>query len=140
MFALILTIVAIALVALLAYATLFYGIDISSKGVSRAALAKFLNEGNQLAGAFELYRADHGGVLPEGTAEEIKTTLLNDKYLAEWPDARWSLAPESAVRSDITPEYCTALNKSLGIETIPTCDDPQYLSRRVCCSGPADGS
>ncbi len=133
MFSLIITIIAIALVAALALAMLYYGKDFASDGAARAQMAQTVQEGNQLVGAFELYRADKGA-LPTGTQEEIKALLISGGYLQSWPDASWELRNDYAVRTDLTLEACKTVNARLGITgEPPACSDATYSDRSVCC-------
>lgn len=133
MFSLIMTIIAIALVAALALALLYYGKDLATDGAARAAVTRTIQEGNQLVGAFELYKADNGS-LPTGTQEEIKTLLLNGGYLTAWPDASWELRNDYAVRTDLTLEGCKVINARLGVTgEPPSCSDAAYSDRSICC-------
>lgn len=134
MFSLIITIVAIALVALLALATIFYGTTFLSEGSARAMVTRTLQEGNQVIGAVELYKADHDGKLPTGTSDEIKATLLSTDYLKAWPDVNWEFRTDYAVRTGLSEDSCLSINKSLGIDTVPQCSDTNYTNRSFCCS------
>jgi len=132
MFSLVITIIAIALVALLALATIYYGHSTFNDGHARAAAAKTLQEGNQIIGALELYKADKGS-LPTGTNDEIKSTLLSNEYLAAWPTTQWVLRDDYVVRSDLDETACLMVNKQLKIDTIPVCDDPAFTGKSYCC-------
>jgi hypothetical protein len=132
MFSMIITIIAIALVAALALATLYYGTGYYKDGQARAAAAKTIQQGNQIIGALELYKVDQGS-LPTGTSDEIKQSLLDNKYLAAWPETAWQMRDDYVVRSDLDATACQMVNQSLKIATIPTCDDPAYAGKSYCC-------
>lgn len=134
MFSLIITIVAIALVAALALAVIYYGGDALNIGTSRTASAKSLQEGNQIAGALELYRADHGD-FPTGTSDDIKQTLLTANYLKAIPTGSWTFRNDFAVQNDLDEKTCLALNQKLGIagSTVPACNDASITGRSACC-------
>ncbi len=133
MFSLIMTIIAIALVAALALAMLYYGNEFATDGAARAQVTRTVQEGNQLVGAFELYKADHGS-LPTGTQEEIKALLMTGGYLTAWPDVSWELRNDYAVRTDLTLEGCKAINTRLGVAgDPPSCSDATYSDRSICC-------
>jgi hypothetical protein len=86
MFALIISIIAIALVVALAGATLYYGGDAFSKGSARSTAAALVNQGQQIAGAWTLYKADHGGSEPVATdIAAVQTALVAGEYLAALP-------------------------------------------------------
>jgi hypothetical protein len=135
MFSMIITIIAIALVVALTIATLLYANNTAGEASSRSAAARALNEGNQIVGAMELYRADKG-TFPTGTNEAIKAEILATNYLAAWPQGQWDLTTGYAIRSDLTQEVCLATNKKLGINEIPSCSEATYLARTVCCTNP----
>lgn len=132
MFSMIITIIAIALVAALAMATIFYGSSYYKDGQARAAATKTLAQGNQITGALELYKADKGG-LPTGTSDDIKQALLTNNYLRTWPADAWQLRDDYVVRSDLDETACKMVNASLKIDVIPTCDDPAYAGKSYCC-------
>lgn len=82
MFSLIITSISIALVAALALATLYYGGDAFNQGRADAAASKILNQGQQLLGAADLFRANMGRY-PDNVAE-----LVSDDYLKTIPVAQ----------------------------------------------------
>lgn len=139
MFSLIITIIAIALVAILAVVTIYYGGSALNKSSDSTVTAETVNKGNQIQGAFELYRADHGS-LPVGTADEIKQTLINSNYLKDWPAAKnsnsqWGLINDYATLSGLSQSQCEAINQQmLGSTTIPACSASGNEGRSYCCS------
>jgi hypothetical protein len=76
MFSLIITIISIALVAVLALATLFYGGSAFNKGSASAQASQLLNEGQQLLGASELFYANQNR-WPESVQELVAFKYLN---------------------------------------------------------------
>lgn len=87
MFSLIISIIAIALVVVLAGASLYYGGDAFNKGTSKGEAAKIVNEAQQLQAAFTMYKVDKkGATLAAGIADATSTTgtaLLDELgYLA----------------------------------------------------------
>lgn len=138
MFSLIITIIAIALVAALVLATVYYGGNALNKSSDSANSAEVLNKGNQIQGAFELYRADHGH-LPVGTADEIKSVLISSEYLKSWPSAKsssqWGLINDYATLSGLTQSQCESINQQmLGSPTIPACSATGNEGKSYCCS------
>jgi hypothetical protein len=87
MFSLIITLISIALVAALALATLYYGGPAFNKGYEAAHASQLINQGQHLAGANELYKADNGSY-----AASLQD-LVAGNYLKEIPTA---LAPSMA--------------------------------------------
>lgn len=133
MFSMIITIVSIALVAILAAASLYYGANYVSDGTSRTAVTRALQEGNQIVAAFEMYRVDEGK-MPEGSAEDIQIALVDKHYLSVWPGSAWKLQTDFAVRDDLDDKQCLMVNKRMGIEGIPACDTAGITDKTFCCS------
>lgn len=75
MFSLIITVVSIALVAVLALATLYYGGSAFERGRAESEAARLTNQAEQLMGAAELFRVDHGRQ-PDDLAELVATRYL----------------------------------------------------------------
>jgi hypothetical protein len=141
MFSLIITIISIALVAALALATLYYGGSAFNKGSAEANASKIINEGQQINGAVQLFRADiaNGTLTPAtknpdatvGGASDINLKdVVSAKYLQQLPA---SFSGEEAVLVDSTAtgfkglvktaavdgEVCKAVNTKAGIATTP---------------------
>lgn len=133
MFSILITIIAIVLVVVLALATLYYGAQYVNNGTVRASVAKAVQEGNQVVGAFELYKASNS-TLPSGTDAEIKAALVSEDYLRGWPADAWEFRDNYAVRMDLNNDLCLALNMQYGIDTVPQCSDTAFEGRTVCCS------
>jgi type II secretory pathway pseudopilin PulG len=134
MFSLIITIVSIALVAVLALATIYYGGSSLAKSTKTADNAKLLQQGQQLLAALMLYNADNGAY-PSGTSSEIESLLISKNYLTSAPSTAWTFNNGSVSVSSATLslDSCTALNQSLGISGIPSCTDTTYQNKAVCC-------
>lgn len=136
MFSLIITIISIALVALLAVATLWYGGDAFQQGSSRAQAATLVNQAQQVASAAALFEAT------EGTRPAYTDIAGGTAYLKTDPvppvavdtPQGWSLddaatAAGSGVEAvvlkatDISDEVCSELNdkgNSVDDATAPT--------------------
>lgn len=125
MFSLIITIIAIALVAALALATLYYGSDAFNKGSEVAVASSVLNTGQQIAGAYQLQQATKTS---NSAGSDISlANLISDKYLqsipsvnsVEWREISenkgWILLP-----SAINQAACKAFNiKVHNLDGIP---------------------
>ena len=79
MFNLIISIIAIALVVVLAGASLYYGGDAFNKGSEEAKASTYINQAQQVQAAATLFKASNGG-LPTNLAQ-----LVTDKYMAGTP-------------------------------------------------------
>lgn len=96
MFALIVSILAIALVALTVLATTYWGGSAFSGGASQAKLNRLLNLGSQINAALVAYRGKHGAWpptvaywAPHSSTPGFKTRLpasLVPTYLRAWPN------------------------------------------------------
>lgn len=133
MFALIITIFGIALMAAATAAFLYFGGDYAKD--SRVAIdhTTVVNVGGQIAGALEIYKAESGD-FPQGTSDEIRQALIDKNYLTNVPVADWQFEKDFVVRENITEETCREINKKIGIDSIPACTDEAYTTRTLCCS------
>jgi type II secretory pathway pseudopilin PulG len=132
MFSLIITIISIALVAVLALATLYYGGSAFNKGSTSARTSQLLTEAQQVEGAITLFKAEAGRG-PVGLTE----LTTDGKYLRSLP-AQWSGGPAyfatAGSGSGVSEDSCLMFNqRRLGISVVPSCDDPAYTSKVVCC-------
>jgi len=130
MFSLIVVLITIALVAALAAVSMYYGGPIYYEYQNRAHAAQILSEGTQVRGAAELYRAD------KGDSAQNLNDLISGKYLQNGIQASaWaSIVNGYAQRTgDISDVECEMANHTLGVQGIPSCDDPRYAKRIVCC-------
>ena len=83
MFSLIISIIAIALVIVLAGASLYYGGDAFNKGTAKGEAAKYVNEAQQLQAAVTMYKVDN-----KGDVSSVSSTVLKDDgYLSAYLSA-----------------------------------------------------
>lgn len=133
MFSIILAIVAIGLVTLLALATVYYGGSSATSSMSDAKQAALLNQASTLQAAVQLYQNDHQNAYPP--AATASTALLQGNYLAAWPATSgvvWGVQNGYAITSTDT-SLCAAVDKKLGLSSVPSCSDPAYQDTVVCC-------
>lgn len=119
MFSLIITIISIALVAALALATLYYGGAAFNRGHADAQAAKVRNQGQQLLGANELFKINHGRYALN-VAELVSSDYLKSAPVARaavqaaLADSTWfmPLPGESLFLLDTDfPEACRSINE-----------------------------
>lgn len=129
MFSLIITIISIALVAALALATLYYGGSAFNKGTVGATAARLINEGQQINGAVQVFKADAAaGTLTAAEvaavtevghlADASKFTSGTGVYMSQLPKdwvATSALAGGHALTKDIKGEVCDEINKRAGL-------------------------
>lgn len=130
MFSLIVTIISIALVAALALATLYYGGSAYTDSQARADAARSVNAGQQISGAVALYGAREGGAVSD------ITQLVTAEYLSVVPSGTWQVVDGGVARTDLSEDQCMAANKLLGVSSVPSCTDPLFSGKEVCCSMP----
>ena len=106
MFSLIITIISIALVALLALATIYYGGSALSNGSAAATAARFITEGQQINGAKAVAVANNE------TPATIQD-LVDDNYLSQLP-AGWTVASGYITRT-VSDDICTEYNDKLDV-------------------------
>lgn len=121
MFSLIITIVSIALVALLAAATLYFGGDIHSDARKQAAASQAMLAMQQVQGATTLYKAEHT-VLPTSPEDLITAGYL--KFLPETNlnGAPWSFGNGYIVTMLNDPATCKEINVKLELEVTSEMD------------------
>lgn len=130
MFSLVITIIAIALVAALALATLYYGGSAFNQGSARAEAAKIMTQAQQVLAAADLYHVDMG-IWPASMADLTVGEYLTDVPVASLmmlspalaQTAPWGMpmashpvftVPQTSI------EVCQAINQmSMGINGIP---------------------
>lgn len=131
MFALIIAIVAIALVVLTVVIASYYGGDQVNKGSDQAKVAALVNQSQQISAAFTFYQADHGGASPASF-----DALVDGNYLTSLPKL-WQTVDGFAVTAEdaqISDENCQAFNARLNISVVPSCSDPAFTNKIVCCT------
>lgn len=133
MFSLIITVVSIALVAVLAFLAIYYGGDAWTNSNQKAMAAKTINGGQQIAGAVQMYRNDTGNV----PADLSELTSNNGKYLSAIPEGVWATGTDSVVAA-VTEAQCMEINNQLGLSltSVPSCSDAKFSSTSVCCATP----
>lgn len=111
MFSLIIIVISVALVALLAVATLFWGGDGFLSANAEAEAARYINESQQISGAIRIYQADNNGSLPG----DIESDLVGF-YLKSLPKAGedWDIANNAIVKTVLNSEVCEQVNKKAG--------------------------
>jgi alpha-tubulin suppressor-like RCC1 family protein len=82
MFSLIITVITIALVAVLALATLYYGGAAFTQSSAAATAGKLINQGQQLIGAAELFRVENGR-WPASVQEMVMSSYLRSVPVAK---------------------------------------------------------
>jgi len=122
MFSLIITTIAIALVAVLAVATLYYGGATMSQGTVKAQAAQYVSEGQQISGAVIAYYADHTQYPTD------LTDLVAEGYLSDIP---------VGVVAQTNTSVAVALAGAATGWTTPTSGQPTYalaapVSDTVC--------
>jgi Tfp pilus assembly protein PilV len=127
MFSLIITLVAIVLVAVLALATIYYGGSAFRQGGDAAEAARIVNEGQQVRAALTLYDTTKGAPATSMQA------LVDAKALQSAP-AGWDVIDGYTYRPATTQKLCLAVNQKQGVNLIPTCGDAQYANSSLCCS------
>jgi len=143
MFNLIVTIIAIALVAVLAIASIYYGGNVFNSGKKDGDVVRVMNEGAQIKGAAQLY-TEHAGTPPTS----IDDLTLNGRYLRSAPSGAWNVSAQyaispvgttgSAAADAAALDQCNAINKKLGysLSAPPSCSDTAWSDKQVCCQTP----
>ena len=127
MFTLIVVLVTIALVALIAITSIFFGGDQFTEGVASAKASRYMNEAAQISGAINIYVSDHNGRYP-GTLQDLVPV-----YLKNIPEGDWAFSNNYITRTGLTADECLNVNEIAGYSTIPDCSDPALTPDIPCC-------
>ncbi len=114
MFSLIISIIAIALVVVLAGASLYYGGDAFTQGSAKAQAATYVNQGQQIAAAITLHNVESGTALGASLTE-----LETDGYMSAIPKppaGEWVYDPDAKTLTvDIgNSDVCDKVNLQTG--------------------------
>jgi hypothetical protein len=141
MFQLIVVVLAVAIVATIAIAMIFFGGSVFSSGGDRALYAQLMNHGSQIEGAMKLYQSDYGN-FPGGNSGEKLQSLLNNNssgqnYLTTVPQGEWRISQGVIYRKLVDDQQCTRVNvvaKMPNAATVgcPSCLDADYAAWPGC--------
>lgn len=149
MFSVIIVVISIALVALVALATMYFGGDTFLQGKPESEAARYINEGQQVSAAIRLYQAENHGELPS----DLRADLVGH-YLKDMPEsgANWNIASDAIVKAVENAETCETVNKragwtnpnwvegsdAVGKHEPVACDDPALTGEiYYCCTAPS---
>lgn len=116
MFNIIIAIIAIALVVIISYATMYYGGDSFNDGKLKAEAARLVNEGSQIASAAMVYRAKGGDL---SASDFTLNTLVDAEYLktvpVNWnPDTDFVIYPVNSNDDPKAETLCYVANSQAG--------------------------
>jgi len=114
MFSLIISIIAIALVAALAMASLYYGGEAFNKNVVSIEATKIINQAEQISAALEI------AVVDRNSAITIIGDLVTEKYLKTEPsfgDSYWGMYNNNYISTGtpLADDICDAINENADI-------------------------
>ena len=146
---LIVSIIAIALAALTIIAVAYYGGSAFNNRGEQAVVGRLINEGEQIKGAIDYYRVEHGNQVPDNL-----TTLVNGNYLVDVPKGaqdKWSLNGTKSHAITILPAdsanytKCLSLRTKVGFNAEANCNTEAQAvpSNEQClrvCYNPADST
>lgn len=121
MFNLITTVICIALLAIMALATIWFGGSVHGDSNAKATYAGHMNAAQQIEGAMKLYQQDHG-FLPDLQDDALLEKLVDEKYLNSVPEGGWKVQPGALYRPLYKPNekptisQCAAVNKVAGFD------------------------
>lgn len=117
---LIITLISIALIAIVAVAALYNGGDAFRQGSANASAAQLVNAGQQISAANILYANDNGGTY----ATELSTLTDNNEYLSSIPRVPKGFEVNTDITGNLIKventagsiEVCEAVNKQGGYD------------------------
>ncbi len=123
MFSLIITIIAIALVAALAVASIYYGGSAFEKGTAGAEAATIINESQQVSAARSMASAD-------GNANTTVADLVTGNYLSSAPadlELNGNAVEDTLAAPGLSAEVCDQINQRSG-NTVTTYTSPATVA------------
>lgn len=140
MFQLVTGVIAIILAVVCAIMALWYGGSVFTDNSGKAMYAKYLNNGQQIQAAVQLY-ASQNGYFPAGTSQQILNALVDGSYLSQIPEGHWVIQEDKLVRELQTNDQCKAINVAAGYDAsslpagmngCPPCADDTYKAWPAC--------
>lgn len=129
MFSFVVALVSIALVVLLAAATVIYTGDVFGESLGWSDATRLANEAQQISAALELYKVDNQQPAPS------LQHLVDGHYLKQIPRGWHARSTYILHAVDVSDDACLAFNQRQQIYSIPSCSDPNYRHMPVCCRG-----
>jgi hypothetical protein len=131
MFSLLLAVVAIILVAAVAYATFFYGGTIGATGQASAEASALLSQSAQIVSASAAFANEHYGAKP-ATLEALVSAGYLSSIPSGWQEPQGAASPLTS--KEITSAHaCELLNARQSIVGIPRCSDVGEVNKPICC-------
>jgi hypothetical protein len=123
-FSLVISIIAIALGAVLLLASAFYGSDSFNEGTVKAKVSQYKNEAHQISSALTLYKVEKGGFGDDFSWQ----TLIDEEYLKQLPQSvlsedgtetlfSWGIRDNVIYLPSVSDEVCVASNDVDGYPT-----------------------
>lgn len=134
MFALIISIISIALVALLAVATIYYGGDVATNASDAARKDRIAAQGAQIHGAALLYYNDKQA-LPASVEVLASEGYLNSVPFIPVGESSWLIKNGFAYKAEtvMDREACLNYNKQFSISYVPYCTDTSVAGQLALC-------
>lgn len=127
MFNLLITILAVGLLAAISIASVLYLGD-TSEAYDTASAAEYISASQQISSAVDLYRVDNVGQFPKSINE-----LIYAGYLKGKPAGNWTFQDGRFETDGISEKQCKDINEKLIGEAIaPLCSDPNAPAIGCC--------
>ncbi len=151
MFQMIVAVIAVAIVALLAIATIFYGGGVFTSSGERGKFDGYIQQGTQIQAGLKLYNVDTG-TMPTGSSSSQFTTLESNNYLTSTPPGGWVIDNQVIYKPLTDNAQCKRFNHYAGADTsdvvqpdgatqnlayyegCPPCDDAAWSKYPACQS------
>ncbi len=125
MFSLIISIIAIALVVILAGASLYYGGDAFNNNGVKGEVARYKNEAQQLSAGLTLYLQEHHGfedgfgwerLVEEGILKSIPSSVMNEA--GDATIVSWGVKENLIILPGVSDAVCVKANEMEGVQTV----------------------
>lgn len=138
MFSLVISIIAIALAAILLLTSAYYGGESLTQGTAKAKVAQYKNEAHQISSVLTLFKAEKGGFITADGQPFSWQTLVDENYLKELPQTlfteqgdkvfSWGIRDNVIYLPNVSDDVCIQANSGDGYGmntgTAPTAATP----------------
>lgn len=128
MFSLIITVVSIALASALAVSTVYYLSDKVRFARAKVDAAEYMNVGETIKGAINMYRAGNGNAMPETIQD-----LVDTEYLGSVPEGSWVITGDNVTQDNVDVDSCELVNQMIHGESVVYACSEMPAGQPGCC-------
>lgn len=128
MFSLIISIIAIALAAVLLLTSAFYGGDALTQGTSKAEAAALANEAQQISAGYQLFKVETRGDVPADVAELVDAGYLRQAPATDWIIDGGVIQTQDSGPLQVSADVCEKVNDNAAQNGVSCDTDTRVVS------------